>query len=103
MKTNGARFNALLLKRANQKIERIYKFILLMADNVQTIRNTLNSVAYPITASYIAQCSGLGKSVVNSVLYANKTTQFEMLECIPPLWRVRPAVSTGVAADQDDS
>ena len=86
------------------------EIILLMADNVQTIRNTLNSVQYPITAGYIAQLSGLGKPVVNSVLYANKTIQFEMLECIPPLWRVRPsgpaiaATSTATpVVDPDDS
>ncbi len=64
-----------------------------MDNNVQTIRNVLNSVAYPITAGYIAQLSGLSKSVVNSILYVHKTTDFEQLECVPPLWRVRPTTN----------
>lgn len=69
-----------------------------MDDNVQIIRNTLNSVAYPITAGYIAQLSSLSKSVVNSVLYANKLTHFEQLECVPPLWRARPLVVPTIPA-----
>ncbi len=71
------------------KLKSVILIIIPMADNVQIIKTVLNGVSYPITAGYIAQLSGLGKTVVNSVLYAHKATEFEQLECIPPLWRVR--------------
>jgi hypothetical protein len=66
-----------------------------MAD-IQLIREALASKAYPITAAYIAQLKNLDKSAVNRLLHANPT-QFEKLECQPPLWRVLPATVSTVA------
>jgi hypothetical protein len=65
-----------------------------MDNDVQKIRTVLNNIAYPITAGYIAQLSGLSKTAVNSVLYAYKTTEFEQVECIPPLWRVKSTTNS---------